>query len=142
MNPTTSIRDIMKKRIYAVCGFVALLVVEIIIGMFFGGFIRAYVGDMLIIPLIYCFVRIFYTHDNKFLPLAVGGLGILAEILQYFDICGLLGIDKGSLLGIIIGSTADIKDILCYIAGIILIYLSGFAISKIFGDIKSSSTKL
>lgn len=121
----------MKKRIFTACCFAALLIVEIIIGALSGGFIRAYVGDVLIIPLIYCFVRIFYTHDNRFLPLAVGGLGILAEIVQYFDLCGILGIDKRSILGIIIGSHADIGDILCYITGIILIYICEFMYRRI-----------
>lgn len=128
----------MKKRIFAACSFAALLIIEIIIGAFCGGFVRAYVGDVLIIPLIYCFVRIFYTRENKFLPLAVGGLGILAEIIQYFDFCGIFGIDKSSLLGIIIGSHADLKDIICYISGVILIYLAEFAIAKIFTDKKDA----
>lgn len=127
----------MKKRIFAACGFAALLIIEIIIGTFCRGFVRAYIGDVLIIPLIYCFVRIFYTRDNKFLPLAVGGLGILAEIIQYFDFCGIFGIDKSSLLGIIIGSHADIKDIICYTAGVIVIYIAEFAIARIFIDQKS-----
>ncbi len=121
----------MKKRIFAACGFAALLITEIIIGAFCGGFIRAYVGDVLIIPLIYCFVRIFYTRENKFLPLAVGGLGILAEVIQYFDFCGIFGIDKGSLLGIIIGSHADFKDIVCYSVGVVLIYLAESACRRL-----------
>lgn len=122
--------DIMKKRIFAACGFAALLIIEIIIGVFCGGFVRAYIGDVLIIPLIYCFVRILYTRDNKFLPLAVGGLGILAEVIQYFDFCGIFGIDKGSLLGIIIGSHADFKDIICYLAGVALIYAAEFVCGR------------
>lgn len=120
----------MKKRIFAAVEFAALLIIEIIIGAFCGGFIRVYVGDMLVIPLIYCFVRIFYTGNNKFLPLAAGGLGILAEVIQYFDFCGIFGIDKVSLLGIMLGSTADIKDILCYLAGVALIYASEFVCGK------------
>ena len=90
------------KRLFALCGFVLLLVVEIIIGKYAHGFIRAYIGDVLVIPLIYCFVRIFYVRPAVWLPAAVGGLGILAEMLQYFNLCGLLGIPKGSLLGILL----------------------------------------
>ena len=110
------------KRIVALCGFVLLLVVEILIGKFAHGFIRAYVGDVLVIPLIYCFVRIFYVRPAVWLPAAVGGLGILAEMLQYYNLCGLLGIPKGSLLGILLGSSADFADILCYAVGVLLIY--------------------
>ena len=121
------------KRLLALFGFVLLLAVEIIIGRFAHGFIRAYVGDVLVIPLIYCFVRIFYVRPAAWLPAAVGGLGILAEILQYFDLCGLLGIPKGSLPGILLGSSADFADILCYAAGTLLIYMAEWIILKIRG---------
>ena len=111
------------------CGFVLLMVVEIIIGKYAHGFIRAYIGDVLVIPLIYCFVRIFYVRPAVWLPAAVGGLGILAEMLQYFNLCGLLGIPKRSLLGILLGSSADLGDIVCYAVGVLLIY----AVQRCFG---------
>ena len=118
------------KRLFALCGFVLLLVVEIIIGKYAHGFIRAYIGDVLVIPLIYCFVRIFYVRPAVWLPAAVGGLGILAEMLQYFNLCGLLGIPKGSLLGILLGSSADFADILCYAVGVLLIYTAEWCFGK------------
>ena len=120
------------KKISALFGFVLLLAVEIIIGKFAHGFFRAYVGDVLVIPLIYCFVRIFYVRPCVWLPAAVGGLGILAEILQYFNLCGMLGIPKGSLLGILLGSSADFGDILCYAAGTLLIYVVEGCSGKVF----------
>ena len=118
------------KSIVALCGFVLLLVVEIIIGKYAHGFIRAYIGDVLVIPLIYCFVRIFYVRPAVWLPAAVGGLGILAEMLQYYNLCGLLGIPKGSLLGILLGSSADWADIACYAVGIVLIYAAEWCFGK------------
>ncbi|MBQ9901248.1 MAG: DUF2809 domain-containing protein [Clostridia bacterium] len=121
------------KRISALFGFILLLAVEIIIGKFAHGFLRAYGGDVLVIPLIYCLVRMFYVRHAVWLPAAVGGLGILAEVLQYFNLCGLLGISKGSLLGILLGSSADFADILCYAAGTLLIYAAEWIILKIWG---------
>lgn len=110
------------KRRFVLGCFLGLLAVEILIGRFVRGFVRAYVGDVLVIPLLYCFVRIFYTRRSVWLPAAVGGLGILAEGLQYADLCGRLGIPKGSLLGILLGSSADIRDVICYAVGVGLIY--------------------
>lgn len=123
-----------KKRITALCSFICLLAIEIIIGKFAHGFLRAYVGDVLVIPLLYCFVRIFYVRPAVWLPAAVGGLGIFAEILQFFDLCGLLGIPKGSLLGILLGSSADVADIVCYAAGVLLIYAAERCFGKVFGQ--------
>ena len=67
------------------CGFVLLLVVEIIIGKYAHGFIRAYIGDVLVIPLIYCFVRIFYVRPAVWLPAAVGGLGNFGRDVAVFQ---------------------------------------------------------
>ena len=44
-------------------------------------------------------------------------IACLTEILQGLDIVDKLGLKKGSLPAIIIGSTFDVKDILCYMAG-------------------------
>ena len=118
------------KRLFVFFCFVLLLVVEIIIGKYAHGFIRAYIGDVLVIPLIYCFVRIFYVRPAVWLPAAVGGLGILAEMLQYFNLCGLLGIPKRSLLGILLGSSADLGDIVCYAVGVLLIYTAEWCFGK------------
>lgn len=120
----------IKKRLIAAAAFALLLGTEIIIGRFAHGFIRAYIGDVLVIPLIYCFVRIFYVGKNRLLPLFVGSLGIIAEGLQYFDLCGLLGIEKNSILGIMLGSHADLNDIICYAVGTALIYITQVIIAK------------
>lgn len=124
--------DTVKKRLSAAGWFAALLAAEVLIGKFGGGFVRAYGGDVLVIPLIYCLVRIFYTRPNKILPALVGGLGVLAEIIQYFDFCDRFGIDRGSILGIMLGSVADIRDVLCYAVGVGLIYLVEWGLAKIW----------
>ena len=45
------------------------------------------------------------------------------EFLQYLDICGILGINKKSLLAVIIGTNGTWNDIPCYLAGMLLIYI-------------------
>ena len=115
-----------RKRITAAVCFAALLGVEILIGRFAHGFVRAYIGDVLVIPLLYCFVRVFYVRRSVWLPAAVGSLGLLAELLQYLRLCDRLGIPRGSLPGILLGSSADWGDMLCYAAGTALIYLTEY----------------
>lgn len=112
----------MKKRLSAACCFAALLAAEILIGKYAGGFVRDYLGDVLVIPLIYCFIRIFYVRPAAWLPAAVGSLGILAEVIQYGNFCDRFGIDRGSMLGIMLGSVADWRDVACYVVGVGLIY--------------------
>ena len=104
---------------YAVI-FIILLFVEILIGSLLdGGIVRVYVGDILVLPVIYFLIRIFWTRVSKantaVLPAGLFLLGVLAELFQAIDITGILGIDKTSLLGILIGSVCDPVDILCYV---------------------------
>lgn len=110
--------------IYSVL-FVLFLAIEIFIGEFAApkGFVRCYLGDVLIMPVMFCFVRIFTDKFEKSLPVALLTFACFVEFIQSVDVCGLLGIDKKSLLAVIIGTSGDIKDILCYVCGTILIYI-------------------
>lgn len=106
--------------------FVILLIIEVFIGKFMhNGFIRDYGGDILIIPLLYAFIRIFWVENSNstklYLPIGLFLFGVCAELLQAVDLLDILNIGRNSTLGIILGSTCDMKDIICYLAGVILI---------------------
>ena len=56
---------------YAIC-FIGLFIVETLIALFVrDAFIRPYMGDVLVVILIYCFVRIFITEPLRGLPLSL-----------------------------------------------------------------------
>lgn len=117
---------IIRKHIRYIIIFVILLVIEILIGKFVHkGFIRDYGGDILIIPMLYSFIRSFWVKDSKavrlYLPLGLFVLGVCVELLQGANLIDILKIDRHSIIGIILGSTFDVKDILCYLAGTVLI---------------------
>lgn len=106
--------------------FGLLLLTEILIGVFLkGGFIRAYGGDILVLPLLYAFLRILFPQSNNFtmrvLPLGLFIFGVLVETLQGAHIADRLHITS-PVLRVIIGSTFDFLDIACYFAGMLLIY--------------------
>lgn len=107
-----------KKYILA---FFVLLVIEIIIGLYVkDNIVRPYIGDVLVVILMYTFIRGFVKV--KFLPLYLFLLATLIEIVQYVHIVDLLGLQDNKLMSTIIGTSFDIKDILCYLtAAIILI---------------------
>ena len=48
-----------KRRLICAGLFAALLFTEIMIGMYAHGFVRVYIGDVLVMPAMYFFVRIF-----------------------------------------------------------------------------------
>lgn len=100
------------------CAFSVVFIIEAIIAVFIhDNFIRPYLGDVLVVVLIYCFIRTFVRNDIKLLPLYIFSFAILAEVGQYFNLAELLGLNDYKIARIMIGSTFDIKDIACYFVG-------------------------
>jgi hypothetical protein len=95
--------------------FGAILAVEVFIGVFVRDrFIRPYVGDMLVTVLLCCLSRVVFPRLNPALPVFLFAAGV--ELIQLAGLPELLGLE-GTLAGIILGSTFDMKDILCYALG-------------------------
>lgn len=112
-----------RRRMY-VAATIVLLAIEIGIALFIhDDFIRPYVGDMLVVVLIYTFVRIFIPEGVRLLPLWVFVFAAGVEVLQYFRIGEVLGLSDNRILSVVIGSTFDVKDIVCYGVGCGLIFL-------------------
>lgn len=97
---------------------VLLLAVEVMIALFVRDrFIRPYFGDMLVVIVIYTFVRIFIPEKCRLLPLFVFIFSAAVELLQYFEIVQRLGLSGNLFLRTLLGSTFDLKDIACYAVG-------------------------
>ena len=96
-----------------------LFVVEILIALFFkGGFVRLYVGDYLVVILIYCAVK---TFANVSGPKAAAGVLVFSfavEISQYFQLIHRLGLESSTLAQLILGSLFEWKDLLAYTGGV------------------------
>ncbi|MBR1529299.1 MAG: DUF2809 domain-containing protein [Oscillospiraceae bacterium] len=120
-------------RIYYLIWSAVLFIIEFLIAVFVPSpsWLRDYGGDMLIIPLIYCLVRIFIKILPRLMPFLMCCVGFVFEIAQYFHICDLLGFEKGSVMRIIIGTSFSWMDILCYILGMLMIYTGIFIRKRI-----------
>ena len=114
----------MKKlRLTYTFAFLMLLLAEILIALFVrDNFIRPYVGDVLVTVLICCFLRIFIPRGVVALPIYVFIFAAAVEILQYFDIVRLLGLESNRFLSILIGRTFSFADLVCYAVGCLLFF--------------------
>lgn len=104
--------------------------VEVCIALFVNDkLIRPFVGDVLVVVLIYCFLRIFLQVD--YWKIALGSLifACSIEILQYFDYVKLLGLENNRVLSVAMGRTFELMDFAAYFAGFLLIIL----IEKLYG---------
>jgi hypothetical protein len=115
-----------RKYFYAT---ILLFLIEVFIGVFVhDSFIRPFVGDILVVILIYCLLKSFWKIRPN---VAIAGVFIFAcmvEGLQYLNIVDKLGIRQYKLLVIILGSSFDWGDILAYALGsaIVLWYEDSF----------------
>ena len=106
------------------CAFIVVFIIEATIAVFIhDNFIRPYLGDVLVVVLIYCFIKTFVRNEIKLLPLYIFIFALLVEVGQYYNLAELLGLSDYRIARIVIGSTFDIKDIACYLVGCIGLYL-------------------
>jgi len=98
---------------------ILLMIVEIVIAKTLkSGFIRGFVGDVLVVILIYTFLRVFIKKRTRglgvFIPLGVFSFACIVEFLQYINILKWLGLDSIQFFRTWCGSVFDWGDILAY----------------------------
>ena len=112
----------MNKRLKYVIITIILLTIEVLIALFVhDNFIRPYVGDILVVILLYTFVRSFVPEKIRLLPLYIFLFAAGVEVLQYFRIVDLLGLENNRFFSVLIGSVFDVKDIVCYGVGCVIL---------------------
>ena len=112
----------MKKRILYAVATLLLLLIEVIIALYVhDDFIRPYVGDILVVIVIYTFIRIFIPEKCKLVPLFIFIFATGVELLQLANIVEILGVADNKFLKTLIGSVFDVKDIICYAVGCMML---------------------
>ncbi|RXM52274.1 MULTISPECIES: DUF2809 domain-containing protein [unclassified Chryseobacterium] len=86
-------------------------------------FVRAYLGDVIVVILLYTLVKSFFRINNEKLIWGILVFSFFVEFAQYFNIAEKLGFRPGSLMYIVIGNSFSWIDILCYTVGCLLLYL-------------------
>ena len=123
-------KDLKNKRLFYGITFAVLVIIEVIIGVFVhDGFVRPYLGDVIVVIAIYAFVRIIIPKKYVFLPFIVFGFSVIVELLQGIHIVDILGI-QNNFLRVLIGTSFDWKDILCYGAGCLILEIYEIVLKK------------
>ncbi|HZF40519.1 MAG TPA: DUF2809 domain-containing protein [Blastocatellia bacterium] len=105
---------------------IGLFVVEIFIALFIHDrLVRPFVGDMLVVILIFTLCRTVIKANYFRLALCVLIFSFAVEIGQYFNLISILGLQHCRLARTVIGTTFDLHDLLAYSAGILLILIIG-----------------
>lgn len=121
-------QTINKRILYGIATMI-LLVVEVLIALFVNdSIIRPYIGDVLVVVVIYTFVRIFVPERVVLLPLYIFVFAVGVELLQLVNILDLLGLRDNGFFRVLLGSVFDIKDVICYAVGCLI--LGGYEVIK------------
>lgn len=87
-------------------------------------FIRAYLGDVIVVMLLYTLIRSFINvrHDVKLIA-GILLFSFLIEFAQYFNMAEKLGFHPGSIMYIVVGNSFSWIDMLCYAVGYLMLLI-------------------
>lgn len=117
-------------RNYLLCT-ILLFITEVLIALFVNdSFIRPYLGDVLVVILIYCFVKSFFK-----IPVVASAIGVLLfsyfiEMLQRFNFVEKIGLKECKIARIVLGSSYEIKDLVAYTIGFGIILMAERSCNK------------
>ena len=118
-----------RRILFAICA-VILLIIEILIGLYVhDSFVRPYLGDTIVVILLWCVVRIIIPDGCVWLSGAVFLFAVLVEISQIFPLCDLLGIEN-RLLRVLMGTSFAWGDIIAYFAGCLMTFVADLTLSR------------
>jgi DNA integrity scanning protein DisA with diadenylate cyclase activity len=97
---------------------VVLFCVEVSLALFVrDDFFRPFVGDVLVVVLIYSFLRIFWQQRSSKLVVGVCIFAFLVEFVQMFDPIGQFGLQDYTVLSVVVGRTFSWLDLVAYLVG-------------------------
>jgi len=104
-------------------GAVVIFLVEVFIAIYVEDqIIRPFVGDFLVVMLVYCFVRCFLNISLINAAIFTLLFAYAVEISQYLGLVDLLGIGHIKIVRIVLGSSFDWLDMLSYTLGVVVIW--------------------
>ncbi len=104
---------------------VLLFIIEVLIALFVNdNFVRPYLGDVLVVFLMYCFIRSFFKI--AILPVVVFVLlfSFLIEFLQYINFVAIIGLESSQIARTVLGTSFSWQDLVAYTIGAILIVVT------------------
>ena len=103
----------------------ALFIIEVLIAVFVKDrFVRPYVGDTLVVILIYCFLRAFLRSPVAPVAIFVLMLSFMIEYLQYINVVQKLGLEGSVIASTVLGTSFAWNDIVAYVAGFVIVVVT------------------
>lgn len=102
---------------------VTIFFIEVLIALYIDDkIIRPYVGDILVVILIYYFLKAFIEIKKVYLVIGVLLFAYLVEFGQYLNMVEVIGLQSSQLARIVLGTVFTWGDMLCYTIGAAMCY--------------------
>lgn len=102
--------------------FVLLLAIEVLIAVYVHDrFVRPFVGDLLVVVLLYSATRAWLAIPPRAAACAALLFACTVEVGQYFQLATLLHVDDNPALRTILGTHFDLRDFVAYACGAALV---------------------
>tara|TARA_Y100001954_G_C15570436_1_gene483216 strand:- start:285 stop:659 length:375 start_codon:yes stop_codon:yes gene_type:complete len=103
---------------------IVLFIIELGIAIFINDrIIRPYIGDFLVVILMYCFIRSFFEIPIITTLISVLLFAYIVEFMQYVGLIQILGIKDSKLANIILGNSFEWIDIIAYTSAALLVMI-------------------
>ena len=105
-------------------GFLVVLLIEVLIAVYIKtGFIRHTFGDVLVVVLMYCFIK--SVLQSKTLPAALFVLTVafVIEYAQKLNVLKALHLETNSIAKLVLGNTFEPWDLVAYFVGFLTIII-------------------
>lgn len=110
---------------------ILLFCIEVLIALYVHDqIVRPYIGDVLVVILIYCFIRSFLNTKVFITAVFVLLFAFGVETLQYLNVVAKLGLQSNTIARIVIGTSFEWIDLLSYISGIIIVLITEKLVAK------------
>lgn len=104
--------------------FLLIFAIEVIIALFVrDSIIRPYGGDLLVVIMVYYFIKAFIKTRPLYLIIGTLLFAYVVEIGQYFNMVEVLGFQDNIVMRIVLGSSFSWGDMLAYTIGAAICYM-------------------
>src|SRR5688500_7980064 len=112
---------------------ILIFAIEVFIALFVhDNFVRPYVGDILVVILLYCFIKSCLPLSVMTVVVLVLAFAFTVEFLQSLYVVEMIGLERSKVARVVIGSSCSWLDLLAYVVGIIIVVM----LEKVFGSKK------
>ncbi len=114
----------MKRRIVYFCLSIFCFMLCVFIVKLFSNipFVRGFIGDIVVISLIYFLLKGFYDFHERKLTCFILIIAFTTEFLQFLKLTTYLGLENNKVAQLVLGSVFDPYDLLAYTIGAIFTY--------------------